>query len=510
MRVKVDTPGFGDRPSHPVTSMLLRHDVALQLVLAAFMLLYYGALITNGNFHFFHPTRNGLTFNSMIEHLLAGRFDVDPETVGNEGFLRNGHVYAYWGIFCAVIRLPLLAFKGGSATDVTTASCLIAVCLTGIMKIRTALFVRRFCQPGPLCESVFLLLLIYIVLGGAQVGYLRVSIYQEVVFWAAAMASGFVYCAVRGVILGRFTLGLLAVMALLAALALLNRVSTGMGLYAATGLLLAVLVVGDARADNHPLAGRLLSALLSRRVVAACAILLAGVVLTGAVNYFRWGNPATFADFSLYLFNRLYPDRLARTAEYGLFNIARIPFGLVYYFVPIWVLQAPDGTLLFDAARTRLIDAAELPPGSFFLTDLLPILFSAFLFAAMLRRHVPRLIPLGQILALATGLAVPCVLMLMAISMNYRYRMEFYPEIDLLAFLGFYAATSRAEALASVYRYRRWITAATLVSVLSAHGELILYKLSGFGPGQDYLRHGILRYYYWHVLRIIHTAGLMH
>ena len=92
-------------------SMFSRNELRLQLFLVAFMLLYYGALLTNGSFNFLQRGLFGLTFNSMLEHLLHGHFNVDPEAVGNEGFLRDGRVYAYWGIFCAVVRLPLLTFK---------------------------------------------------------------------------------------------------------------------------------------------------------------------------------------------------------------------------------------------------------------------------------------------------------------------------------------------------------------------------------------------------------------
>jgi hypothetical protein len=467
------------------------NELGLQLFLVTFMLLYYGALITNGSFNFFQRELFGFTFNSMLEHLLHGRFDVDPQAVYSEGYLRDGRVYAYWGIFCAVIRLPLLAFKSGLMTDVTRLSCLIAVCFAGAMKLRTALFVRRYCQPGPVSEWAFALLTIYVVLGGAQVGYLRATIYQEVVLWAAALGAAFVYCAVKGIILARFTPGLLSWMAVLAGLALLTRVSMGLGLYAATGLLLVA--VGKVSVTGRSLAGRLLTAILSRQVLAPTAILAGFLVAAGLVNFFRWGSPTTFVDFSLYLMNQFYPDRLARMYTYGLFNIARIPFGLGYFFVPIWMFEGTDGKLLFEAEQTRLFDSVELPPSSFFLTDLLPIVFIAFLVASILRPQSLRPISLGQLLALAAGLAVPCVLMLTAISMNYRYRMDFYPEIDLLAFLGFYAATSSAEALAILRRSRGWITAATLVSIISAHGMLLLYNHSPFGPSQTFLHDGWLR-----------------
>jgi hypothetical protein len=127
------------------------------------------------------------------------------------------------------------------------------------------------------------------------------------------------------------------------------------------------------------------------------------------------------------------------------------------------------------------------------LTDLLPIVFIVFLTASILRPQSLRPISLRQLLALAAGLAVPCVLMLTAIYIAYRYRMDFYPEIDLLAFLGFYAATSSMGALAVLQRYRSWTTAATLVSIISAQDALLLYKHSQGGPSQLILHQGWLR-----------------
>src|SRR5262249_14326778 len=111
---------------------------------------------------------------------------------------------------------------------------------------------------------------------------------------------------------------------------------------------------------------------------------------------------------------------------------------------------------------------------------------------SMLRPHLLPPISLGQLCALSIGLAVPCVLMSIAIYISYRYRMDFYPEIDLLAFIGFYIATSSAEGLAIFRRYRGLMVAATLVSVISAHGMLLLYKHSPFGPSERFLHDGWL------------------
>ena len=160
--------------------------------------------------------------------------------------------------------------------------------------------------------------------------------------------------------------------------------------------------------------------------------------------------------------------------------------------------------------------AAELPPSSFFLTDLLPIVFIVFLAVALwpARRIFPqrlrkgalfvryanppqssRIFSYAQGLALAAGLALPCVLMLSYIYMSYRYRMEFYPEIDLLTFLGLYATVSNPDLLARFNRCHRWMLAATLISIMSAFAALVLSWFSTFGLSQRDLRNGLVDYY---------------
>ena len=186
---------------------------------------------------------------------------------------------------------------------------------------------------------------------------------------------------------------------------------------------------------------------------------------------------------------------MPRTHQYGYFNLARLPFGLLYYFLPLWVLPVSGGGLLFEATQTRLMDAIELPPSSFFLTDLLPILLIACLLLALRRRSTHHLFSLPQSLALAAGLAIPCLLMLTAISMNYRYRMEFYPLLDLFAFLGLYVSVAHPTYLLRIQQRWRWFQFATAISIVAAFLEMILYKLSVFGPAQQLLRHGIVHYY---------------
>src|SRR5580704_17091293 len=98
-------------------------QLMLWLAPAAF---YYAFLLTAGVSGLLSPASHGLTFNSMLLHLLHGRFDVDPATIGDEGYLRNGAVYAYFGIFPALFRAAFLSLPNFRQIDFTRLACLIA------------------------------------------------------------------------------------------------------------------------------------------------------------------------------------------------------------------------------------------------------------------------------------------------------------------------------------------------------------------------------------------------
>jgi hypothetical protein len=308
-----------------------------------------------------------------------------------------------------------------------------------------------------------------------------------VIFWAYAFASVFVYFVLKGLVHRWFNLGTLSRMALFAGLALLTRVPTGVGLLLAMSLLLLVLAVQSVTAEvgaRDPVIWRLGRELAKHRMLIPMGILAALILITGAINYFRWNNPATFADYALYIDNQRFPDWLPRLQTYGPFNPSRIPFGLVYYFLPVWVLSGRHGQLLFMQTRWRLFDSVEVPPSSFFLTDLIPFCFMLLLAIAVWRRRTS-LSPVGQwAVALAVGLFAPCMLMLMYISDTYRYRMDFCPAMDFLAFLGLYATLTNEAMLATFARFRKWITVGLIVNIASSFTALSVYDLALSPPGK--------------------------
>jgi hypothetical protein len=330
-----------------------------------------------------------------------------------------------------------------------------------------------------------------LVLSGAQVGFLRASIYIEVCLWGAAFGAIFVYGAVTGMLSGRFDAKLLTALAVTAGLALNTRVSVGMGLYAALGFLLLAVWIQQARRlprTRGSLVVRLAASARTWQLLLPVATLLLFMGLTGFINFQRWGDPLTFAPYLQQIAHE--PDRLALAETFGTFNLQRVPFGLVYYFFPIWALFRGDGKLFLEEEQLRLLDMTELPPSSFLLTDALLVLLLAYGALSLLRRRGLVLLGMDRVraVAIACGLAVPCLLMLTAIWMNYRYRLDFYAFLEFGAFLGVVALARHRPRLS--IGWRAVVVASVLVSVATSHLALLLLKMSPYGWAVNHLHEG--------------------
>jgi hypothetical protein len=147
--------------------------------------------------------------------------------------------------------------------------------------------------------------------------------------------------------------------------------------------------------------------------------------------------------------------------------------------------------------QMRLFDRVEMPPSSFFLTDLLPLCF-IFLLVVALWKHRVRFSPVGQwAAALAIGLLAPCLLMLTYISVTYRYRMDFCPAIDFLAFLGLYATLTNEAMLAIFAKYRKWLTAGLVLNIACSFTALSFYDIALTPPGKVHeLYHHVVTFFY--------------
>jgi hypothetical protein len=454
---------------------------AILILMAA---IYYLFLTMDGSFNLFKPIElaaRGMTFNSMLEHLLHGEFDVDPAAIAFEGVVRDGKTYTYFGIFPALLRLPLFPTGALVWLDVTAPYCAFAATIALCFKLASVALINDKLPKSRLQATTFWAIVLSLFLGGAQIQFLRATLYQETLEWAGAIAAAFLYCSVRGLIARReFSTGLIAAMATLAGLELLTRVSSALGLYFATGLLILVL----AWPRTGPLASRLWRfayGLASRRTLIGLAILFGFVTLSGIVNYQRWGNPLTFAgDVGNYNSAIPRPDRLARQATYGIFNIQRLWYGLIYYFFPIWTIIRPNGQFLFSEFEARIFDGVEAPPSSFLLSDpLLLVLGGAYLLRLpQLARE--RRLDLRAVTAIMCGFLIPAFLVLTYIYMAFRYRMEFYPLFEFAAFLGFFAICVNPVQFSELSR--RGLSIVLIISaglgILFSHLALFLHKIS--------------------------------
>lgn len=179
-----------------------------------------------------------LVFNEMLTRLLHGRFDISPATIGDEAIVYHGHTYAYFGLFCALLRLPLV-LVGQTGLDIAKPSMILAAAVS--LAARLAALNLALNRADGVSRRVRLILLAAVALGGESLQYLRPGLFQEVCSWGAALAAVFVLLTVVRIFgSGRRTARLYAGMALVAGLELLCRVSFGMALYAALGLMLCV------------------------------------------------------------------------------------------------------------------------------------------------------------------------------------------------------------------------------------------------------------------------------
>lgn len=453
----------------------------------------YAGTLTDFKFQFFRDAPYGYTFNSMLEHMLRFRFDVDPDAIGGEGFIRDGRVYAYFGPFPALLRLLFLPFVDLRTVDVSVASCFMAAVLSGLAKVGALRTLQRSVPAGPATSVLFAVAFLVALFSGAQLQFLAPTIYVEVVLWDGAFAALFLWGVARGAFGSRgFTPGLLMALASCAGAALLTRVSTGLGLYVATVCLAAYLGLtrfggSEAPGGGPPIHARRLATMLFQPMTLYPALILAGFALACAiVNYERWGNPLTFTDLHrniIYLTQ--FPDRIARLDRYGEFNVRRLWYGIMYYFFPVWVWHDSSGQFLFTTYRTQFLQWIELPPSSFFVSDPLLLLTCGYGLRCLAKKSVGG-VDTGPFRALAVGLAVPPALMLIAISMSFRYRIEFYPFLDLGALLGLYAYCARADrdGRAAGGRVNVLILSLAAWSVAAAILLAVMYKVSSVGDAQ--------------------------
>ena len=392
------------------------------LICSVFLTLYYSAWITNGSFRLLRPMKYGLVFNNMLEHLLRWEFDVDPGLIEGEGFVHDGKAYAYFGILPALLRFPLLLAGRLEDVNVTILSCVLAAGISVFFKLAAIATISRAVSDRGSLYAVWLSVALAIALGGPELQFLDASIYQEVVNWAGALGSVFVYLAIRELLAPRnFPPSVLIAMAAIAGLEMITRISTATGLCLALALLTLHLAWRH-RSDGLATSGREDVATAVARfvragwatpgILPALAILFAFGVAAGLVNLRTLGRPDDFRSHAVNLLNHSHEGRIDQLELQGAFNVDRLWFGFLDHFVPIWMLLRPDGLFLFEEFQRRMFHAIDLPPSSFLVSDPVLIVLTIYFFRRQFGAAMPQRIDRIATGAIAAGLAAPMVLIL--------------------------------------------------------------------------------------------------
>ena len=467
---------------------ILSHWLSFAVFLTV-IAIYYLFLLSNGTFQLFGPEMLDKAFDNMLVHLLRGEFTVDREAIGYEAFTRDGKTYAYFGIFPAVLRLFAIPFTDVAQAQLARLSCLTAVVIFVALQLQMLLIVHHSVPTVSRRPEFLAVMVAATVLSGPQLYILSSAvIYHEAVLWSAAMAAAFNLVVVRTTF-GAKSLRArdLVSLATLAGLAINTRAPVGVALYLGTILLIAWTMWRQYAPDRRAQQFSDTETGLSSTILLPIAILGVGAIVAGVINFERWGNAFTFADFHYWDMRvNVYPNLAEILRKYGEFNVGRIWIGALYYATDIpYLLHTLSPFAEFLRSRLVIIEAG--PPMTPVLTNPLTIILAGIglyrvWWKPELSTHrvaVLRLTLLGH--------ASAVILLLGFFAFHARYRFDFAPFMTLAALVGYGSVTTAVTEACDPLLKRVRIGAAGLcfLGILSSHYELLLYKVYGWVVPMD-------------------------
>lgn len=451
------------------------------VLLTACYLVGAALVLTNFDLRPFAPEKLGLVFNDMAGRLLHWDFTISPSAIQFEAFVRDGRTYAYYGIFPALLRMPLV-LAGFGSLDVARISCLVAlgIGIYAYIRLMQAAIAERL--RGVLAWCV----LLAVVLTGPQVYVLAsASLYHEIIFWAAALVAVFNLIVLRRWFRKEaLRTSDLVGLAVLAGLCLLCRVPAGLGLYAA--LFLILLNEAAAALRMTPPGTRLRAVLVpapwTYRLLAVGCLALLFVVVLGVCNAERWGSPLINSPYEYYTQFAKDPAELNRIAQHGLFSWVRVGLATLYYGTGV-KLEA-----LMPEAFMKYYGSIEGPRAVVPLCAPLNMVLAFAGLIGLLRRPLVRIVPLLVLAGHAAGL----LLVLGFLALCLRYTFDAWGIVILLSAVAVHAAPARQD-------WPRWMKAGALalllLGVTGSALTLLRYKLvySGTDPQVRYALSRVLQ-----------------
>ena len=143
-------------------------------------------------------------YDIQARALFHGHLSIPNGSIGVEAFVYQGHSYTYFGVFPALLRMPILLVTSSLDGRLTAPSILLAWIVTGLFT-SLLLWRARVLQRGSValdwgeaaCYGVFAAT----VMGGSVLVYLAASpsVYNEDMAWSVALAIGSLF-ALLGVL----------------------------------------------------------------------------------------------------------------------------------------------------------------------------------------------------------------------------------------------------------------------------------------------------------------------
>jgi hypothetical protein len=270
-------------------------------------------------------------YDAQADSFTQWRLDVEPDVASIEGIVQGDETHLYYGVFLAVLRLPVAVVTDELAGRLARLSILVAYALGLVFSVHLAQAARavvaRATAPGdrrhldvdpdpdrgdgrgPVAALV-------LAMAASPALYLGgwITVYHETELWAATWAVAALACSFRVLTDPAPRWGYLACGA--GALCLLTRAPTGGAVIAA--VFLALLVASWPRVT---------------RMIGPALVAVLGLVVHVTVNLGRFGT-ALSVPFDDQLATRTDARRFDWLSEHGLFDVAFIPSTLVAYLRP--------------------------------------------------------------------------------------------------------------------------------------------------------------------------------
>jgi len=159
-----------------------------------------------------------------------------------ESFVIHGRNYLYFGPWPALLRVPVLLFTHALDGRLTGVSMLLAYVVFAVFASRFAWLTRqtmRGAEPVGRLETVGTAVLAFVLAAGSSIYFLasRTVVYHEAILWGVALTTAALFYATRFALDG--TGRSLAWAGVMTTLAVMSRVSVGLGAVAALVLIVA-------------------------------------------------------------------------------------------------------------------------------------------------------------------------------------------------------------------------------------------------------------------------------